>query len=389
VSRAATLVAVVVAIVLVAGAAFAYVQFFRASEQTVEASLLPPIAQPGPDPASSDKAVGVVAATVQPAEEGREVLLESRGDGGWQEEATAEQDANGRVSFLLPASGPRDGASYRVTAPGGDGLETASSATLAADEWGDPDFDDEFDGNALSADWINRGESYNPEGLRACSMGSGDAIDVGGGTLGVSVLIDEARAGEKCPAKKANGKSAGKHAYRLNGHIMPNGHYFRYGVLAARIKFQELQGQHGSLWMQPAISESTTDSGKGGAEIDVIEYFGDGVKAGGLASFIYKLTPDGPEKVGGQLPDPDQYLTGKDDSWFGRYHVFSVEWTPEEYVFRIDGQETFRTSEGISHQPEYPILSLLSSDYELAHLGGEKNLPQTMNVDWLKFWQAS
>ena len=44
--------------------------------------------------------------------------------------------------------------------------------------------------------------------------------------------------------------------------------------------------------MQPAISESTTDSGPGGAEIDVIEYFGDGVKNGGLASFIYKLTED-------------------------------------------------------------------------------------------------
>jgi hypothetical protein len=170
---------------------------------------------------------------------------------------------------------------------------------------------------------------------------------------------------------------------------MPVNHYLKYGVVAARIKFQERQGQHGSLWMQPAISESTTDSAKGGTEIDVIEWFGDGVRNGGLASFIYKLTPDGPVKVGGQLEDPDQYLDGSEgDSWYDRYHVFSVEWTPREYIFRIDGQETFRTSEGISRQPEYPILSLLSSDYELEHLGGEKHLPQTMSVDWLKFWQA-
>jgi beta-glucanase (GH16 family) len=219
-------------------------------------------------------------------------------------------------------------------------------------------------------------------------MSSRGAVGLSDGTLGLSVRVDPDRRDEKCAAKKANGQSAGKFSYRLNGHIATNGHFFKYGVLAARIKFQERQGQHGSLWMQPAISESTTDSGPGGAEIDVIEYFGDGVKNGGLASFIYKLTEDGAEKVGGQLPDPDQYLAGKDDSWFDAYHVFSVEWTPEEYIFRIDGQETFRTSEGISHQPEYPILSLLSSDYELEHLGGEKNLPQTMNVDWLKFWQA-
>jgi len=388
-SRNAKLLLAVVVLALVAGAAFGYLQFFRSSAQTVEASVLPSIVQPGDDPASSDEAIGLVGATVDPAEEGREVVLESRSGDGWQEEATAEQDADGRVHFVLTQRGAEDDTAYRVTSPGGDGLDAATSATLPGDSWGDPDFADEFDGKALSDDWLNRGEgAYNPTGLRACSKGSGDAIEVGGGTLDVSVLIDPERRGEKCPAKKANGKPTGTFAYRLNGHVMTNNHYFRYGVLAARIKFQERQGQHGSLWMQPAISESTTDSGKGGAEIDVIEFFGDGVKNGGLASFIYKLTEDGPEKVGGQLPDPDQYLAGGDDSWFDRYHVFSVEWTPDEYIFRIDGQETWRTSEGISHQPEYPILSLLSSDYELEHLGGEKNLPQTMKVDWLKFWQS-
>ena len=46
--------------------------------------------------------------------------------------------------------------------------------------------------------------------------------------------------------------------------------------------------------------------------------------------------------------------------------MFSVEWTPTEYVFRIDGRETWRTSEGISHHPQFLILSQLTSDYELA-----------------------
>ena len=38
--------------------------------------------------------------------------------------------------------------------------------------------------------------------------------------------------------------------------------------------------------------------------------------------------------------------------------------------------------------PQFPILSLLSSDYELKKLKGEGNLPQTMSVDWIRFWQA-
>jgi hypothetical protein len=385
---ATKLVIALVVLVLVAAAAFAYLQFFRSSPQTVDATLLPQVAQPGPDPASSDEATGAVAATVEPADEGRQAVLEVSTGGSWEEQATAEQDAHGRVEFLLPADGLSAGTSYRVSSPGGDGLDAATSATLAGDAWGDATFGDEFDGKELSADWGNRGEAYNPDGLRACSLASGDAVEVSGGTVGLSVLIDPARTDEKCTAKNAKGEVIGTFDYRLNGHIMTNGHFFRFGVLAARIKFQELQGQHASLWMQPAISESSTDSRTGGAEIDVIEWFGDGVKNGGLASFIYMLTEDGPKKVGGWIEDPDQYLASQDDSWFDDYHVFSVEWTPEEYIFRIDGQETWRTDQGVSHQPEYPILSLLSSDYELANLGKVSDLPQTMQVDWLKFWEA-
>ncbi len=376
------LIVPIVVLVLVAAGAFAYFQFVRDTETTVEVSVLPSIVQPGAEPAASDGAAGVVAATFDPADEGATATLEAQEGGSWKKVGTAEQDDGGHVAFDLPA-GSGAGTSYRVTGGG------TTSATVAGDEWGDPDFADEFDGDELSDLWLTRGEgAYNPEGRRACSMPSSDAVDVSDGVLGLSVLVDPAREGDTCKPEKADGKPFGSFDYRLNGQLMTNGHYFKYGVLAARIKFQEKQGQHGSVWMLPAISESTTDSATGGAEIDVIEYFGDEVKNGGLASFIYKLTEDGPEKVGGQLPDPDQYLTGQDDSWFDDYHVFSVEWTPDEYVFRIDGQETFRTSEGISHQPEFPILSLLSSDYELEHLGGEKNLPQTMSVDWVKFWQA-
>ena len=386
--RTARLLIVGLVVAGLAAAVFAYLQYVRKAEQAVTADLLPGIAQPGGRPASGEEARGAVTATVTPADEGREVVLEVRDDGDWRQEATAEQDAEGRAEFVLGSpDGLREGASYRVTSPGDEDLAEATSPVLAGDQWGRPDFEDDFEGNALGADWMNRGETYNPEGLRACSKGSGDAVAVRGGTLRLSVLLDAERAEEKCRALDANGKPIGNYRYRLNGHVTTNGHYFRYGVLAARIKFQELRGQHASLWMQPAISESTTDSATGGAEIDVIEWFGKDVPNGGLTSFIYRLSPDGPVKVGDWIPDPDRFLSGADDSWYDRYHVFSVEWTPDAYIFRIDGQETWRTSEGISHQPEYPILSLLSSDYELRHLPDGGSLPQTMHVDWVRFWE--
>jgi beta-glucanase (GH16 family) len=72
--------------------------------------------------------------------------------------------------------------------------------------------------------------------------------------------------------------------------------------------------------------------------------------------------------------------------WTGSYHVFSVEWTPTEYVFRIDGRETLRTSAGVSQTEEYLILSLLVSNFESLRITPDA-LPQKMDVDWVRVWQ--
>jgi len=120
----------------------------------------------------------------------------------------------------------------------------------------------------------------------------------------------------------------------------------------------------------------------------VIEWFGDGGASGGLASSVYFPTSGGTVKAGGWIADPGQYLADRSDSWWSAYHVFSVEWTPRSYVFRVDGRETWRTDQGVSGKPQFLILSLLSSDYELPNLGGEDRLPQHMYVDWVQFWEA-
>ena len=138
------------------------------------------------------------------------------------------------------------------------------------------------------------------------------------------------------------------------------------------------------------------DAKTAGSEIDIIEWFGKDVPNGGLTSFIYapsyqgKKIPLGGSAGGGWIKKPEQYLENQNDDWYKRYHVFSVEWNPSGYIFRIDGQETGRINKGVSGVPEYPILSILSSDYELSKLPGKdekKNLPQTMQVDWIHTWQ--
>ena len=157
------------------------------------------------------------------------------------------------------------------------------------------------------------------------------------------------------------------HHYRVNGHVSTQySADFLYGVAAARMRFQRARGSHASFWLQPRglLRYGTTPWG---AEIDVVEWYGADDRRGGMTSAVYRPTPTGAkEQIGGRFPDTDSFLASRSDRWWRNYHVFSVEWTPTEYVFRIDGRETWRTSEGISHHPQFLILSQLTSDYELA-----------------------
>ena len=158
---------------------------------------------------------------------------------------------------------------------------------------------------------------------------------------------------------KKDGKSTGNFAYRLNGHIGTEGAAsLRYGFAAARIKTHKLRGQHGGFWMRPTIA----GGGDPRAEIDVIEYFGDKHPQGGLTSFIYSTKNNKAVKTGSWIKSPTSFLKNKKDGWSKNYHVFSVEWTPKMYIFRIDGKETYRTKVGVSDQAAVP-------DPERAQLG--------------------
>ena len=88
------------------------------------------------------------------------------------------------------------------------------------------------------------------------------------------------------------------------------------------------------------------------------------------------------------MTNPDRFLSSRATAGGRSTTCSRSSGPPTAYVFRIDGRETWRTTSGISAQPQYPILSLLSSDYELKNLGGETRLPQSMYVDWVRVWQS-
>jgi beta-glucanase (GH16 family) len=167
----------------------------------------------------------------------------------------------------------------------------------------------------------------------------------------------------------------------------------KYGYFEARIKFARLQGQHGSFWLQsPTYGKFLDDPGRSGAEIDIIEYFGAGRKDRGAAVNVY-WNPYKPKPVraGPKTLDLDAILgkAAKSDEAARElsddFHVYALLWTSKEYVFTIDGNEVYRTGEGLSHQPQYLVLSLLCSDWERKRLDDSK-LPEAMVVDYVRVY---
>ena len=238
-------------------------------------------------------------------------------------------------------------------------------------------FQDQFGGGSLNSSlWQTRGDFYDKGSKRKCSKASPKMAKVGSGVLSLQVKKDPARKGDVCKWRSPGGKTK-KFSYYLNGHVGTDHSFsFRYGVAAARVKFQEPQGMHGSFWK----NTSGEPEGNRAVEIDTVEFFGKGYSKGGLAQFLHYKG----RKIGGLQPSANTVLSGT-DNWWKKYHVFSVNWTPGGYSFRIDGKETYRTTKARSDKQVVAILSLLSSDWELDQM--PKSGKGSMKVDWFRVWQ--
>jgi beta-glucanase (GH16 family) len=353
----------------------------RGGTSRARLAMAPSTVQPGNAPAGARHADTVFDARFTPGLRDGLVLLERRTPQGWRPVSSAHQDARGVARLTAPTSS-KDSV-FRATALELDGSRGASTNELESKEWSLA-FAEEFDGTSLdTTTWMYRQlDFYNEEGSRACSKSDERAVEVAGGTLRLRVMEDPDRTWESCYTEH------GTFDYYLNGHVATENSFdFRYGVASARVKFPQGRGQHGAFWLQRNVAEQVPgDPASSGAEIDVAEFFGEGYPKGGLASFLYYLNAEGEnEKVGGVWPGATRGLP-PGDAWWRSFHVFSVDWTPERYVFRVDGREIFRTSEGVSGVDQFLILSLLSSDWELPRLD-ESTLPTTMEVDWVRVWQ--
>lgn len=83
----------------------------------------------------------------------------------------------------------------------------------------------------------------------------------------------------------------------------------------------------------------------------------------------------------------------RDDLYDGGFHTFGLLWTPEKYVFYIDGIETWRDGDwGVNHveMPKYMKLTLEVDDgISAGYWEDQKEIPYYFYVDYVKAYQLN
>lgn len=289
---------------------------------------------------------------------------------------------------------------YKVKGKKRTAPQAQTAPAKLSDQWTfKADFSDEFNSGTLdSSKWKPTLQGENRAGNRWCSVPWDANSTVTGGKL--KLTMSKANATEVArvtAAAKVQQRNARKSVVGC-----PKGVYFnarvsnehtsskiKTGIVAAEMTFPIYQGGHGGIWLRTANNSTGRFD-----EIDIVEAFG--WKKGIQSVLHWGTSCSSSDDRKCETTESKKWIAKKTvgkSSWWGKPHVFSVEFTGTQVIYRIDGAVT-RTDKRSMTGAEYSlVMSMLSSDYETGRLkkpvkGGKKGvkLPMSTTVNWVRAW---
>ncbi len=112
-----------------------------------------------------------------------------------------------------------------------------------------------------------------------------------------------------------------------------------FGYFECRVKLPKSQGLWSAFWLQSSNMRKVGNDGEDGTEIDVYESAFLNSKSSRMG---HALLWDGYGKDG-RVAD---YIGDLEQDLYDGYHTFALKWTPDYYVYYIDGKATWATDEG-------------------------------------------
>jgi len=151
----------------------------------------------------------------------------------------------------------------------------------------------------------------------------------------------------------------------------------KFGYWVCRCKFPEQVGHWPAFWLHASSVTKVGNEGRDGTEIDIME------KPWLEDKITQNLHWDGygaaHKNAGGKVSTIPGISEG--------FHTFGLHWKSDEYVFYVDGKETWRTNAGgVSQVPQYMKLT-----EEIGKWGGDikkAKLPDYFVVDYVRVYDA-
>ncbi|NLO75210.1 MAG: family 16 glycosylhydrolase [candidate division WS1 bacterium] len=152
----------------------------------------------------------------------------------------------------------------------------------------------------------------------------------------------------------------------------------KYGYYEIRCKLPTQPGWWAAFWLQSPTIGATLDPAQSGVEVDIMENFTrDGIVSHNNHWNGYGGTTQ-------SLGSGERQLEETPDG----FHVFGLDWSPEAYVYYIDGQESWRVEAPISHCEQFILVSTECMGYRAGDspdpLLLEAVLPDYFIVDYVR-----
>ncbi|MEG1963834.1 MAG: family 16 glycosylhydrolase [Clostridia bacterium] len=236
---------------------------------------------------------------------------------------------------------------------------------------------EDFDGEKLNELW-----SPSPHGLRYNGHWCDDMVSLSNGTAIIKAVkkTDHKCSSAICPSdgyftsgietqKKVEGKTVSLFEQA-------------FGYFETKVKFPNSGGMWSAFWLQTKSMGKIGNQGMDGSEIDIYE-----------SSFINNRT-----KVGhcihfdgyGKHHKGGQSVREAGSDLYEGYHTFALKWTPNEYVFYVDGVANWATDfGGICRVPAYIRLTNEIRPNEVGPYGQKVGefTGDDFKIDYVKVYQ--
>lgn len=162
-----------------------------------------------------------------------------------------------------------------------------------------------------------------------------------------------------------------------------------FGYFECRVMIPDSDGLWSAFWIQSSNQRKIGNDGEDGTEIDVFE---SAFRKSKESKMGHALLWDGYSKYS----KVEDFITPLEQNLYDGYHTFALKWTPEYYVFYVDGKPTWATEGGNVSKVKEFLRFTVEIDcgdgwgphgQKIGQFSSDNGDNKDFKIDYIKVWQ--